>query len=40
MNLVTLVRVCTKATFTPLFPWTGIPSTITMQGSSTLRSGL
>jgi Flp pilus assembly protein TadG len=38
-NVVNLVQVCTKATYTPLFPWTGIPSSITMTGAAALRAG-
>ena len=38
-NMVNLVQVCTKVTYTPLFSWPGIPSPITLNGSATLRTG-
>jgi len=39
VNVVTYVQVATSATYKPLFPWPGIPSSITLQGLARLRAG-
>ena len=39
VNLVNYVQVITSATYTPLFPWPGIPATISLQGKARLRAG-
>lgn len=38
-NIVYYVTVTATATYTPLFPWPGIPSSITLSRSTTMRSG-
>lgn len=37
--LVNYVQVTTSATYKPMFPWPGIPSSISLAGSTTLRAG-
>lgn len=37
-NLVYRVNVTVTATYTPLFPWPGIPSSISLSGSAAMRS--
>lgn len=39
VNVVNYVQVTTTATYKPIFPWPGIPSSLTMQGSARLRAG-
>ena len=39
VNVVNYVQVTTSATYKPMFPWPGIPSSIAMQGSAKLRAG-
>lgn len=39
VNVVNYVQVTTSATYKPLFPWPGIPSSLTLQGSARLRAG-
>lgn len=38
-NLVYWVNVTATATFTPLVPWPGIPSSVTIRNTSQMRSG-
>jgi Flp pilus assembly protein TadG len=38
-NAVNYVQVITNATYTPLIPWPGIPSSIPLQGQATVRIG-
>ncbi|WP_263356077.1 TadE/TadG family type IV pilus assembly protein [Acidicapsa ligni] len=38
-NYVNYVQVTTSTTYTPLFPYPGIPSSFTLQGNAYLRSG-
>ena len=38
-NVVYYVTVKATASYTPLFPWPGVPSPISLSGSSTMRSG-
>lgn len=38
-NVVYWVTVRTSVTYKPIFPWPGIPSTITLANSATMRSG-
>lgn len=39
VNVVNYVQVTTTATYKPILPWPGIPSSLTMQGSARLRAG-
>jgi len=39
VNAVNYVQVTTSATYHPLFPWPGIPSSVSLQGSAKLRAG-
>jgi Flp pilus assembly protein TadG len=39
VNVVNYVQVTTTATYKPIFPWPGIPSSLTMTGSARLRAG-
>lgn len=39
INVVNYVQVTTSATYTPLFPWPGIPNSLAMQGTTRLRAG-
>lgn len=39
-NVVNWVRVQASATYTPLFPWPGIPSSMSISQSAKMRSGL
>jgi len=39
VNVVNYVQVTTSATYKPMFPWPGIPTSIAMQGSAKLRAG-
>ena len=39
-NVVQVVQVCTSATYHPLFPWKGLPTSFVLTGSSKLRAGL
>jgi Flp pilus assembly protein TadG len=38
-NAVNYVQVTTNATYTPLIPWPGVPSSIPLQGQATMRIG-
>jgi len=38
-NAVNYVQVTTNATYTPLIPWPGVPSSIPLQGQATMRMG-
>jgi Flp pilus assembly protein TadG len=38
-NIVYYVTVKTTASYSPLFPWPGVPSSISLSDSSTMRSG-
>lgn len=38
-NMVNWVKVKATANYSPLFPWPGIPSSITISNSATMRSG-
>lgn len=38
-NVVYRVKVSVSATYTPWFPWPGIPSTFSLSNSATMRSG-
>jgi Flp pilus assembly protein TadG len=38
-NAVNYVQVTTNATYTPLIPWPGIPSSIPLRGQATMRIG-
>jgi len=40
LNAVDYVQVNTSATYKPLFPWPGIPSSFPLQGLARLRAGL
>jgi Flp pilus assembly protein TadG len=37
--VVNYVQVTTSATYKPLFPWPGLPSSFALQGTATLRAG-
>jgi Flp pilus assembly protein TadG len=39
VNVVNYVQVTTSATYKPMFPWPGIPSSLSLQGSAKLRAG-
>jgi Flp pilus assembly protein TadG len=39
VNVVNYVQVTTSATYKPMFPWPGIPSSISLHGSAKLRAG-
>ncbi len=39
INVVNYVQVTTSATYKPMFPWPGIPTSIAMSGSAKLRAG-
>jgi Flp pilus assembly protein TadG len=39
VNVVNYVRVTTSATYKTMFPWPGIPSSISLGGSARLRAG-
>jgi Flp pilus assembly protein TadG len=39
VNVVNYVQVTTSATYKPMFPWPGIPSSLALQGSAKLRAG-
>lgn len=39
INVVHYVQVNTSATYKPLFPWPGIPASLTLQGMARLRAG-
>jgi Flp pilus assembly protein TadG len=39
VNVVNYVQVTTSATYKPIFPWPGIPSSLAMQGVARLRAG-
>jgi Flp pilus assembly protein TadG len=38
-NVVNYVQVNTSATYKPMFPWPGIPGTMTLRGMARLRAG-
>jgi hypothetical protein len=38
MNVVDYVQVSTSATYTPILPYPGIPSTFTLSGSARMRA--
>jgi Flp pilus assembly protein TadG len=38
VNVVNYVNVTTSASYKPLFPWPGIPSTFSLQGSAKVRA--
>lgn len=38
-NVVDVVQVTVSATYTPLFPWPGIPSSIALSSTAEMRSG-
>ncbi len=39
VNVVNYVQVTTAATYRPMFPWPGIPTSLSLQGSARLRAG-
>jgi Flp pilus assembly protein TadG len=39
VNVVNYVQVTTSATYKPMFPWPGIPSSLSLRGSAKLRAG-
>ncbi|MFZ0962635.1 MAG: TadE/TadG family type IV pilus assembly protein [Terriglobia bacterium] len=39
VNVLNYVQVTTSATYKPMFPWPGIPSSISLGGSAKLRAG-
>ena len=39
VNVVNYVQVTTSATYKPMFPWPGIPSSFSLQGTARLRAG-